>query len=107
MAVYDHWSMSPREERAIRNEELFREVNVHIADLERDIGNNPELLPLICECAQTGCASPIEVDPVEFNRVREHPLRFFVAPGHEQPEVETVLERRKGYSIVEKSVESS
>lgn len=99
--------MSPREERAIRNEELFREVNVHIADLEQDVGDYPELLPLICECAQTGCAFPIEVDPITFERVREDPQLFLVALGHEQPDVETVVERRKGYLIVEKSRESS
>jgi hypothetical protein len=34
--------------------------------------------------------------------VRENPLQFLVAPGHEQPDIETVLERREGYLIVEK-----
>lgn len=94
-------SMSPREERAIRNEELFREVNVHIAELE-DRGYAPQLLPLICECAQTGCAAPIEVDTATFERVREEPLRFFVFPGHERPDIETIVQRGDGYLIVEK-----
>lgn len=93
--------MSPRDARAIRNEELFREVNAHIAELE-DRGYAPERLPLICECSQTGCAFPIEVDPSTFERVREKPLWFFVAPGHERPDVETVVERGVGYVIVEK-----
>ena len=96
--------MSPREERAIRNEELFREVNLNIADLEERSRNvdTGELLPLVCECAHTGCTAPIEVDPVTFEQVRAIPLRFFVAPGHEQPEVESVIARREGYLIVEK-----
>lgn len=93
--------MSPREERAIRNEELFREVNVHIAGLE-ERHSSRELLPLICECSQSGCAFPIEVDPTIFESVRQEPLRFFVAPGHERPEVESIVERREGYLIVEK-----
>src|SRR5262249_3200369 len=38
--------MPPREERAIRNEALFREVNVHIADLEERVRTSGELLPL-------------------------------------------------------------
>jgi hypothetical protein len=45
---------------------------------------------------------PIEVDPATFERVREHPLRFLVAPGHEDLDDESVVERRETYLIVEK-----
>jgi hypothetical protein len=96
--------MSPREERAIRNEELFREVNLNIADLEEQAnrGDWGELLPLICECEQTGCSAAIVVDGGTFERVRASPLQFLVAEGHEQLGVEDVIERREGYLIVEK-----
>ena len=96
--------MSPREERAIRNEQLFREVNLNIAELEeRSRGTEwDEPLPLVCECALTGCSLPIEVDAATFEWVRESPMRFLVATGHEQPDVESVVERREGYLIVEK-----
>lgn len=94
--------MPPREERAIRNEALFREVNVHIADLEERVHATGELLPLVCECVRTGCSVPIEVEPSTFNRVRENPLQFLVAPGHEELDVESVVERYNGYLIVEK-----
>ena len=94
--------MRPREERAIRNETLFREVNVHIADLEERVHATGELLPLVCECVRTGCSVPIEVEPSTFNRVRESPLQFLVAPGHEEPDVESVVERHIAYLIVEK-----
>jgi hypothetical protein len=94
--------MSPRDERAIRNEALFREVNVHIADLEERVHASGELLPLVCECVRTGCSVPLEVEPSTFNRVREHPLQFLVAPGHEDLAVESVVERHIDYLIVEK-----
>jgi hypothetical protein len=96
--------MSPREERAIRNEALFREVNSHIAEMEEQARRTGwgEPLPLVCECALTGCAAPIEVDQATFERVRAEPLWFLIAPGHEKPEIETVVERREGYLIVEK-----
>jgi hypothetical protein len=94
--------MPPREERAIRNEALFREVNVHIADLEERVHASGELLPLVCECVRTGCSVPIEVEPDTFNRVRENPLQFLVAPGHEELDVESVVEQHPGYLIVEK-----
>jgi hypothetical protein len=96
--------MSPREERAIRNEELFREVNAHIAELEdrsRDL-NFGEPLPLVCECSRTGCTAPIAVDPSTFDRVRDHPLQFLVAHGHEEVELETVIETKPDYLVVEK-----
>ena len=94
--------MPRREERVIRNEALLREVNVHIADLEERVNDPTELLPLLCECSQARCTVPIEVDRATFDAVRRSDLRFLVLPGHEQPEVESVLERRSGYLIVEK-----
>lgn len=97
--------MSPREERAIRNEALFREVNVHIADLEERVHATDDLLPLVCECASSGCSAPIEVESAIFQRVRENPLRYLVLPGHEQLDVESVVERHQRYFIVEKHVD--
>jgi hypothetical protein len=96
--------MSPREARVIRNEALFREVNLHIASLREGALSLAEdgLLPLVCECAHTGCAVPIKVDPATFEQVRRNPLRFLVAPGHEDLDVESVVERGAGYLIVEK-----
>ena len=94
--------MSPREQRIIRNEALFREVNAHIANLEERLGSEGELMPLVCECANTGCAMVIEVDPGTFRAVRENPLLFLVAPGHELADEETVVGRGADYFIVEK-----
>jgi hypothetical protein len=94
--------MPPREERAIRNEALFREVNVHIADLEERVHAAGELLPLVCECVRAGCSVSIEVEPGTFNRVRQNPLQFLVVPGHEDLDVESVVERHGGYLVVEK-----
>ena len=98
------WLMSPREARVIRNEALFREVNVRIADLEEGLLGLGEggPLSLVCECVHTGCAIPIAVESATFREVRENPLRFLVAPGHEDLDAESVVERRAGYLIVEK-----
>ena len=93
--------MSPREKRIIRNEALFREVNAHIANLEERLGSEGELMPLVCECANTGCTTVIEVDRGTFRTVRKDSMLFLVAPGHELEE-ETVVGRGAGYLIVEK-----
>ena len=94
--------MSSREQRIVQDEELFREVNAHIAKLEDRIGSEDEPLSLICECANTGCTAPIRVDQGTFRAVRASPLRFLVAPGHESAS-ETVIGRGGGYFIVEKT----
>ncbi|HJQ50176.1 MAG TPA: hypothetical protein VJ838_06675 [Gaiellaceae bacterium] len=98
--------MSPREQRAIRNEELFREVNLRIAELQEGSHDLTVdgLLPLVCECVHTGCTTPLEVDPTTFEQVHENPRRFIVAPGHEDLDAETVVERRDNYLIVEKHI---
>jgi hypothetical protein len=93
--------MSPREQRIIRNEALFREVNAHIANLEEQLGNESELMPLICECANTGCTTVVEVDRGTFKTVRQNPLLFLVAPDHEGDD-EIVVGHGAGYFIVEK-----
>lgn len=93
--------MSPREHPISRNQELFREVNAHIANLEERLGSEGDLMSLVCECANTGCTALIEVDSGTFRTVRENPLLFLVAPGHELDE-ETVVGRGAGYLIVDK-----
>ena len=96
--------MSPREARVIQNETLFREVNLHIMSLDEGPLSIVQdgLLPLVCECADTGCTIPIEVDRATFERIREDTQRFLVAPGHEDLDSESVVERRPGYLVVEK-----
>ena len=90
------------EERVGRNEALFREVNENIAKLEEQLGIGYEPMPAICECSHADCTIQVEIAPEEYVRVRQHPARFIVAPGHEEPRVEHVVEQHRGYVIVEK-----
>lgn len=90
------------EERAGRNEALFREVNENIAKLETRLPGVSETMPAICECARPKCTTQIEIRLDEYTDVRAHPDRFIVAPGHEEPSVEHVVEQRTGYRVVEK-----
>ncbi len=90
------------QERAGRNEAIFREVNENIAKLEDRMGSGSEWLPVICECATATCTTQIEIGLDDYARVRRHPDQFIVARGHEQPDVERVVEEHREYSIVEK-----
>ena len=97
--------MSPREKRIIYNEELFREVNAHIAQLEDRLSSGDELLTLICECANSGCTTMIKVDQGTFRAVRESPMRFLVAAGHVRDD-EKVIGGGAGYLIIDKEDQS-
>jgi hypothetical protein len=93
--------MGVSEGRAARNEALFREVNSEIEKLEERIGSSTTYA-LVCECANADCAAGVEVAREVYRDVRAHPLRFLVAPGHEQPGIERVVSRETGYVVVEK-----
>ena len=41
-----------------------------------------------------------------YEQLRQSPIRFAVAPGHERPEIEDVVERHDAYYVVEKHPET-
>jgi hypothetical protein len=93
--------MKPREERMARNEEVFQEVNRQIERLEEKFGRR-ETLAILCECSKKHCLDGFEVEFAVYQRVRSNPLLFFVVPGHEDSEVERVVEQTQTFLVVEK-----
>jgi hypothetical protein len=91
------------EQRAARNEALFREVNRNIYDLEQRHGTAPEEPLFLCECADADCTDRLRVSVEAYLAVRAHPRRFLVVPGHERHEVERPVERHETYLVVEKT----
>jgi hypothetical protein len=90
-----------KQRRAAANEATIRDVNEGI---ERGQWPGEEDSPVgfRCECAQLGCNQLIELTVREYEEIRANPRRFVVVPGHECSDVETVVEARRGYIIVEK-----
>jgi hypothetical protein len=90
-----------KQQRAAANEATIRDVNEGI---ERGQWPGEEDAPVgfRCECARLGCNQLIELSVREYEYIRAHPRRFVLVPGHQLPEVETVIEARPGYVIVEK-----
>ena len=89
-----------REKRVAQNELLFRQLNEQIRKLQ---GTPPEgTLDAVCECGNDRCFAHIPIPAAEYERLRSDKRRFVVVPGHELLEVETVVERREGFFIVEK-----
>jgi hypothetical protein len=98
--------MSRAADRAAKNEDLFREVNSNIAQLEERFGRE-RTLELICECERVLCHKGVEVEAAAYAEARSNPLRFFVLPGHEDPEIEKVVLQTPGYLVVEKFGEAA
>jgi hypothetical protein len=89
-----------REERIGLNEAVFREVNERIEDLAETF--DLEHLDLVCECGNGDCLERISMTHTEYESMRSDPQLFAVFPGHEFPDVESVVEKRAGYDIVRK-----
>jgi hypothetical protein len=87
-----------RELRAGRNQALFRAVNEQLEALHDGSARQT----IACECADVACTQIIEIDHEQYTTVRRNPRRFVVLPGHVYPEVESVVEERDGYVVVEK-----
>jgi hypothetical protein len=89
------------ERRVGRNESLMRQVNEAIEQ-----GRWPEQrdtpVRFRCECAKLDCNEGVELTIPEYESVREHPRRFAVHPGHQAPDVETIVEMSSRYLVVEK-----
>jgi hypothetical protein len=90
-----------REElRIAKTESRFRDVNERIAESAYDVG-----LPqadLVCECADPECGHRIEASLDDYERARSDGALFVVAPEHDLPDHEQVVESRPGFRIVEK-----
>jgi hypothetical protein len=92
------------QQRIARNEAIFRDVN---EALQR--GRWPgdqSAVAFRCECARLGCSRLIELPPADYERVRGHPTWFLLAPGHELPAAEAVVETHDDYVVVEKRADA-
>jgi hypothetical protein len=95
--------MGAREERIGLNEAVFREVNERIDDLADAFNLKSEPLDLVCECGDANCVQRISMTQAEYEQLRSESHQFAVYPGHEDSDVERVVDRRKGYDLVQKN----
>ena len=96
--------MTTSAERKALNEGVFRDAN---EDLERGavelIGaDDGQRVPFLCECPQMDCTLVVLLTLDEYEQVRSGPRQGLAAPGHEDPEVETVIARNDRFVMTEK-----
>jgi hypothetical protein len=93
-----------RAERLARNEAVFRAANERMADWdEAHEADSTELY--FCECADPSCREKVKLTKADYERVRADSRHFFIVAGHEVPDIETVVERHEGWSMIRKDPE--
>jgi hypothetical protein len=95
-----------REERLAQNEALFRDVNENI----KQAASRPtdgHVFRFLCECSNTDCTLLLPLTLEQYEEARADPKQFIVAPGHELPEIETVVSREASYEVVRKHGEAA
>ena len=92
--------MDERSARLAANEAVFRAGNESIEKVMRGRSERTEFL---CECGDPQCFQRVELSHEEYEAVRSHPARFFVAAGHEDLTAGgVVVEERGQWRVVEK-----
>ena len=81
-----------RAERVAHNEVSFRRSNERLGVMG----------VFVCECGEAGCRLPVQMSRKRYELIRANPRHFFVRPGHEKQEVETVIRRDDEFVVVEK-----
>jgi len=99
--------MDAREERLARNEVLFRDVNEGIEELAVKQQPDAHVFEFFCECSNVDCTLRLPMRLATYELVRSDPTLFLVAPGHELPEIEVVVELTADYQVVKKEGEAA
>ena len=94
--------MDAREERLARNELLFRDLNEQVEFVATPLEPTARTFEFFCECADVDCTLRLAITLVAYENVRSDPTLFVVAPGHDRPEIEEVLDRNDAYQVVRK-----
>ena len=87
-----------------QNEALARRINDRIEYQRPRNGESADTF--VCECIRVDCGGELDLSIGQYARVRAHPRRFIVLPGHEEPAIETTVEVYDGYLVVEKHGEA-
>jgi hypothetical protein len=87
-----------RADRIAQTERFFRAVNEEIAAND---GHGTTLF--LCECGNPACSEGLELTADALHHLHAENGRFVVLPGHEIPDLETVIDRHDGYLVVRRN----
>jgi hypothetical protein len=96
-----------REDRIVRNEALYRELNERVSEVEEDLSARgvveaAEVGEYFCECGLNDCMEKIRLTRTEYEAVRASPFRFAIQPEHLIADVERVVSQNERFTVIEK-----
>lgn len=98
---YDSF-MDERAARMGKNEALFRQVNERIEQLNESFATVTDTFEVVCECGDSGCVTQISIATDAYEQARTDATLFIVAPGHENSEIEDIVDTQSAYHLVRK-----
>ena len=93
------------ERRLAENEVIFRELNERIkTEVEHALMNQVGGLKLgfYCECSNDQCRERIAMAPRDYSSIHSTPKLFVVRKGHQEANIERVVQSYDDYDVVEK-----
>ena len=75
-------------------------MNERIERVSTSLQATTESFSILCECGDASCTEQLEVSLRDYERIRRDPTLFFVRSGHEDPDVEQVVEQTENYDVV-------
>jgi hypothetical protein len=95
----DFFHVSSRDERVARTEEFFKRVNDTMRNELAD-GNGK----FLCECGNIACTETLALSAEDLRLLHSIEGHFAVLPGHQIPEIETLVKENGHYAIVHNNV---
>lgn len=92
--------MENEQVKRAQTEAFFRDVNERIAESAQRF--EADSTDFVCECADANCTHRVEATLDEYEGVRADGATFILTPGHEQHDIERVVENRGRFNVVEK-----
>jgi hypothetical protein len=97
-----------RDKQRAKNEALFRNLNERLKELDDRLDTRAVGAPAIereeffCECGRLDCMARLAMTRAQYESVRAHAERFAVLEGHVDESIEGVVERNRGFVVVQK-----
>jgi hypothetical protein len=97
-------TMATADERKALNESTFRQANEQLEEKAIDLlgADDTSFVPFLCECPRQECREVVLVALREYERARSDPRWTITAPGHEDLEIERVVDGNDRFLITEK-----
>jgi hypothetical protein len=96
-----------RARRIAENESRFRDINERLREDLRAVPEDGSAVAFVCECGRLDCSQQVTLTLEEYEAVRTASTDFAVVPGHEEGDVEDVVDVNERFARVRKHPESA